>query len=212
MPNGNGELTAPELDALLRRSALLAAKVKSLEDSGFSRQEAMQILFADIEAGLTEFGTPSPAASGTPTSVTPPRQAVDLSTLIGTWTITPAVLKEQCHAGGVAMPGVPTFDLEAATLEISPIGQGVRYQLIFKDAAGAGTRADGQMSALGNTKFDFVGTFDQSGVRLRLQGNAVSGDLEVVFTFEYRGTPLDINMPFFSACDDATYPRTLVRV
>ncbi len=211
MPNGNSQPSGLEVEALIRRSALLAAKVTSLEDNGFSRPEAMQILFADIETGLTEFGTPTPGLIGISAPQAQPPPSLDLSTLIGSWNITPASLREVCTWGGLNPNG---FRLEATSLDISAQGQGNRFDFVFRDAGGSGTRAEGQLSSIGGSRFDFVGVFEQSGVRLRTEGNVVNGDVEVTFTFEYKGTPLDFPLGLIgiSPCSDSAYPRTLVRI
>ncbi len=217
MPNGNPQPTGPEVEALIRRSALLAAKVSSLEGNGFSRQEAMQILFADIQAGLTEFGTPAApigvGASPAPIpSATPP--PLDLSTLVGTWNITPSPLVEECRPVLAGIAG-NEFLLDAASVEIAFVGQGQsRIALVFRDASGGGLRAEGSVASTGGPRFDFLGEFDVSRVRLRANGQLTGNGLEVTFRFEYDGTPFDIpRLPGFgSPCRDSSHPRTLVRV
>jgi hypothetical protein len=212
MPNGNPQPSGPEVEALVRRSALLAAKVTSLVDDGFSRDEAMQILFVDIEAGLTEFGTPAPTTGlgAPPVSAQPPIPSpppLDLSTLIGNWNITPSPLREECRFPVAGRE----FLLDAVSVEIAFVGQGQsRIDLLFRDGNGNGTRAEGSLANTGGSRFVFLGQFDVSRVRLRLNGSVVDNALEVTFHFEYDGTPFDTS--FGQYCRDGNYPRTLVRI
>lgn len=205
MPNGDrSQPTGPEVDALKRRSSLLATKVSSLEENRFSRDEAMAILFADIEAGLTEFGTPTLASTQLGGSTTVPEPRFDMATLVGAWAINPS-LEEACHA---ALRPSAAFSLNAVTLEVSLIDQGqTRGALIFRDDTGIATRATGTLTPVGGTAFEFLGTFDESQVRLRVSGTFNEGKLQATLRFEYRGTPLDFGV--FSPCRDSSHSRVL---
>jgi hypothetical protein len=207
MPNGT-QPSEPEVDALVKRSELLKVKVASLEASGFSHQEAMQILFMDIEAGLTEFGTPpiTPTQPGGPvTPTTPP--PLDLSTLVGSWNITPNPILEECSVFG----GNRQFKLQAGVVDISLLDEGQsRAAFLFLDAGAAAARASGTLTSVGGSDFEYLGLFESSGVRLRVTGKSDDGSLETTIRFQYDGTPFDV--PIYGGCRDGSHPRTLVRI
>jgi hypothetical protein len=49
-----GVMDSSELDGLLREAEYLAAKKKALQAAGFSSEEAMRILVADVGAGRSQ--------------------------------------------------------------------------------------------------------------------------------------------------------------
>ena len=191
MSNGTIRLSAAETDALLRRSALLWAKVTSLVQEGFSHDEAMQILFADIEAGLTEFGTAPSRVEG----AAPVPLSEDLSQLVGNWKVTPPI---DVVCGD--------WSLVADTLEFSFLGEGQeRGALVFRDQSGASDRASGEVANLGASRFEFLGRLQSKDVRIRIRGRIADGKLDINFGVEFEGGP------FGSRCQDEFRNRVLER-
>ncbi|WP_353813755.1 hypothetical protein [Agromyces sp. SYSU T00266] len=214
-------LTQQELDALTRRAELLSAKVTALEQNGFSRQEAFQILFAEIQAGMNAFGTVAPATtagSGAPIAETPPAVPAtpfDLSNLIGSWNITPTPLREDCFAlqGGLSVGMKLPSTASATAIDISFSGAGQsRLSMVFRGSDGSTARAEGSASSTGDVTFEFFGEFDVSRVRLKVEGTMNGTDQEVVIRFEYEGTPGYSPWTNVGNCRAKSFPRTLVRV
>jgi hypothetical protein len=129
---------------------------------------------------------------------------LDLSTLVGSWQITPTSLNESCSAFG------DTFSLRASSVDLSFVGQGQsKLSLVFRDDNASGLRAEGQVVGRGGQKFEFLGQFDISRVNLLIQGTLVSGALEVTLYVQYSGTPFGVKPV---GCEDSIIPRTLIRI
>lgn len=219
--------TQNELDALQRRAELLSAKVDSLEQNGFTRDEAMQIVFKDIEAGLTVFGTTATTTSaagalgvGGDLAPAPPEPPlVDLSVFVGTWQVTPSPLHEECQTPFADM----IFQLRAETVEIAFTGADKsRMSFIFRSGASS-LRAEGTAAQPANKEIEFLGRFDTDDVKIKLTGrqaltppgdpnnpNALPQEtIEAVIKFIYERSSL-FSLP--SGCGNTSHPRTLVRV
>ena len=99
-------------NVLTARAELLAAKKLALITAGFSEQEALQIVLADIEAGLTELGLATDPAIVSATGLV---AQFDSSALVGTWSIDPSLDVERTSVFD------PTGGLRLASTSSMPI-------------------------------------------------------------------------------------------
>ncbi len=109
MPNGDSQLSGTELQALLRRSALLlpTSHPWKTKDSVDKRRYRFSSLTSKqgCPSSVLPHAAPQESASALQHR---PQTPSDLSTLIGNWNITPPPLREECRLDGVLPTGFHT--------------------------------------------------------------------------------------------------------
>lgn len=176
------------------RNALMAG--------GFADSEALDIIIAEIESGVSR------GSAGGPSSGLPPGPVIpNLESLAGTWTLGPSI---SIDCGSLAR-----FELRSSQVEISFASDDrSRVSLTFSPTQ----TANGTVSDLGEGKFELFATFPVSQARCRFHGSwsDTSGDaIDAVFRFEFGGTSANTFVGGIfggTPCRDAELPTAMVRV
>jgi hypothetical protein len=166
-------------NVLTARAELLAAKKLALITAGFSGQEALQIVLADIEAGLTEIGLATDPAIVSTTGLVP---QFDSSALVGAWSINPVLNVERTSV--FAPTGGLSLASTSVRLSLNTEGQD-RMTVEFLRGNVLETVAEGTVVPEGEANFEFLGRLPATEV-FRITGSLDGDELEVNFHFRFR--------------------------
>lgn len=166
-------------NVLTARAELLAAKKLALIAAGFSEQEALQIVLADIEAGLTELGLATDPSIVNATGLVP---QFDSSALVGTWSIDPLLNVERVSL----LHPTEFVRLASTSVRLSLNTEGPdRMTVEFLRGNVMEAVSEGMVFTEGEANFEFIGGL-RGTERFRITGSHDGDELEVIFHFRFR--------------------------